>query len=502
MIGATRAARDLDRRTEGAVLVTGLFASAFLIGVLWYLLGVGDAIVYRERMQDGADAVAFAPAVLHARGMNLIALLNLTMAALLAIFVAAKIVQALLLIANILSCAVCAASFGSYGCDDCSYLSENEQPYEDFVKKVDKTVSDFNRTLHDTADTVAKEMPYLAARRGVSAGGDYARMVEGSFSASVSLVPGDLESGDLGGGPNSGGGNSGGGTRLGLPVEDDEFENLCNHSGTLREIVFVPTILHYNDGQQLVVTIVEWAGAFVEGFIRRNPNAWCGGGGGSSGMIGGSGVSQNGSTCLTGSRRHRRQNRACLSGLAAGFGGLGSRSSVGSDKKASKRIYGPAQHGDDYFATWGFTESHFVESNVRGEKGSKIATWGKTPEGTDLSPDALDRHLRTMQVAKSEFYYDPRRGGPRGWGEIKDEALWNLRWRARLRRVSQPNPALAGAFSGAGLASIVIANAGSRADIPGIVTNVLAMPPDALAAWSAEHVGPPGLGRRTGGIVH
>lgn len=78
---------------RGAVMVVGVFMAAFLVGSLWYIIGIGDAILYRERMQDGADAVAFAAAVYHARGMNIIAMINIIMAAILAVLVAFKLVQ-------------------------------------------------------------------------------------------------------------------------------------------------------------------------------------------------------------------------------------------------------------------------------------------------------------------------------------------------------------------------------------------------------------------------
>jgi hypothetical protein len=39
-------------------------------------------------------------------------------------------------------------------------------------------------------------------------------------------------------------------------------------------------------------------------------------------------------------------------------------------------------------------------------------------------------------VTDSEYYYDER--GP--WREYKDDALWNMKWRARLRRYKRiPN---------------------------------------------------------------
>src|SRR6185369_1884914 len=111
---------------------------------------------------------------------NLIALMNLTMATLLAVFVAVKIVQALLVAANIVACVICAASLGT-DCGDCEYLSSHERSYRKFVKSVDRSVADVNSSLHDTANVIARDIPALAARRGVEAGRAYAPMVEGAF---------------------------------------------------------------------------------------------------------------------------------------------------------------------------------------------------------------------------------------------------------------------------------------------------------------------------------
>jgi hypothetical protein len=435
--------RSLKRDTEGAVVVMTIFASAFLIGAMWYLLGVGDALLYKERMQDGADAIAFAPAVVHARGMNLIALLNLTMAAVLSVLVAVKIFQVLLAAATVAACL-------AYNYQDCAYLGKKNKPYADFVKKYEKKVTEINEALHDTADTVAKAAPILGARRGVESGKPYATLVEGGFSASISVIPGSSERGFGGSLADSSGGGSGR-ERLGLPVEDDDFKNLCKHSGTLLEVVLVPTIMNFDDGPKTVMTTLKWVGWMVPGLVAANPSMFCG---------------------------------------------------KGSKKAVSKRIYGPAQHGNDYFATWGFTESSFIEKTDRGDKGLEVATWQQRAAGTEMSNDELDRRMRTVQVAKSEFYFDPRRGGPRQWSGLKEEALWHLRWRARLRRVSQPNRTLASFFTGSGMGPIMGANSGSGADIPGIMRTVLAASPEQLAGWSDKNLGNVQQTRRTGGIVH
>lgn len=95
---------ELRGDERGAILVLGIFMCSCIVGALWYLAGIGSAIVYRERMQEAADAIAFSGAVLHARGMNLIVLINFIMAAILAIRVALRVTQfALVVVGTILS---------------------------------------------------------------------------------------------------------------------------------------------------------------------------------------------------------------------------------------------------------------------------------------------------------------------------------------------------------------------------------------------------------------
>jgi len=89
-LGTGRAAapswRKLASGTGGAVMVMGLLFACFLASALWYVIGVGDAVLFRDRMQEAADAVAFSSAVVHARGMNFIVVCNLLMFALVAFY--------------------------------------------------------------------------------------------------------------------------------------------------------------------------------------------------------------------------------------------------------------------------------------------------------------------------------------------------------------------------------------------------------------------------------
>ncbi len=78
---------------RGAIMVLGIFMCSVLVGALWYIAGIGDALIWRERIQEASDAAAFSSAALHARGLNLLVLLNLLMAMILGIRVAMKVLQ-------------------------------------------------------------------------------------------------------------------------------------------------------------------------------------------------------------------------------------------------------------------------------------------------------------------------------------------------------------------------------------------------------------------------
>lgn len=67
----------LARDENGAILIAGIFVSAFLVGALYMLVGASTAMQHGERMQDAADSAAFSSAQLHAKGMNLIVLNNM-----------------------------------------------------------------------------------------------------------------------------------------------------------------------------------------------------------------------------------------------------------------------------------------------------------------------------------------------------------------------------------------------------------------------------------------
>jgi hypothetical protein len=76
-LAATLYPTSLARDRRGGILVVTLFTSSLLIGVLFFMLAVGRSIRHGETLGDAADGSAFSGAVMHARAMNLIALMNM-----------------------------------------------------------------------------------------------------------------------------------------------------------------------------------------------------------------------------------------------------------------------------------------------------------------------------------------------------------------------------------------------------------------------------------------
>jgi hypothetical protein len=74
--GAASPLRD-DQR--GAIMIIGLFAALSLIGTLWFLVGVGTAVLTHDLGQEAADAAALSSATIHARAMNATASINFVM---------------------------------------------------------------------------------------------------------------------------------------------------------------------------------------------------------------------------------------------------------------------------------------------------------------------------------------------------------------------------------------------------------------------------------------
>ena len=192
--------RALCADERGAILVLGVFMCACMAGALWYLIGIGDAIVYRERLQEGADAVAFSAATLHARGMNLIVLLNLLMACVLGVRVAMKAAQSALVVVG----TICAIIPG---------LEEFAPPAYDAAADLQTAIVDTRPAINDTLKALSRGqigikmmVPAAALAGSFQIGTKYAPRISEAAAANRNLIQG-------------------------LPVEEGNVDQLCREAG-------------------------------------------------------------------------------------------------------------------------------------------------------------------------------------------------------------------------------------------------------------------------------
>lgn len=205
--------RTLLRHESGAIMVIAVFMAVFMAAMLLYLLGLGDAVLYRERMQDAADAAALSSAVTHARGMNLIVLINLVMAAMLSVLVALRLIQMLATLA--IAIAMAASILAPAAAGLIPPLKVVRAGAGTAYGELKMPIMNLLKMLNLTARAVRAVVP-TAAQAGVidSVVGHYRPPAKFGFT-----IP----------------------SRFTLPVENDSFDVLCDKSGEfVGEVVMYP----------------------------------------------------------------------------------------------------------------------------------------------------------------------------------------------------------------------------------------------------------------------
>lgn len=406
---ATAPARDLAKDQRGAVLVAAVFMAAFLVGCLWYVMGVGDAILYRQRMQDGADAVAYAGAVYHARGMNIIAMLNLVMAAILAVLVWLKMAQVLLWALMGILAGLC--FFGGWACAAIPVVKNVETQVQNAIDRVEPIVDKWLKALSKLQKYVARTTPYIAGGRSLLVSGQYEPTVEFGLGVSTSMKPQS--------------------ERLGLPVQEEEFEVLCEKAGYIAANISPLGLLSAAGvpGADLVASMV---GSLVSTF----PGYFCDadGGGGSTDF-----KEQMAENALKQCKEAKKAADAadedndfdvddCYDKALEQLDKNGSSGAMNGSEKTAKRVFYAASNGDRFFQVYGLVLGDTFYTRM--DKGVDIAAWGKSEVRSGVA-----EKLTMLGTAQAEFYYDQTRSGRLDWDDYELDAMWNMRWRARLRRV-------------------------------------------------------------------
>jgi hypothetical protein len=91
---------------RGAIVLVGIGAGAVLAYGLFHMVHVTEAALWREGLQNAADAAAFDNAALQARGMNVVVMFNIVMSAVMAVLLALRIAELLLALALVIGAIV------------------------------------------------------------------------------------------------------------------------------------------------------------------------------------------------------------------------------------------------------------------------------------------------------------------------------------------------------------------------------------------------------------
>ena len=193
---------------RGAIMLIAVFVAIFVVGLLYYLIGVSGAVLFREKLQDAADSAVLSSAILHARAMNVIVLINIIMAAVLSVLVTVKLIQTLAIIGMGIAAALSWITMGS-SLLAIPPLKTVESSMDTVYSTLQGPISNALSALNDVADAVRNETPRVA----------------------LALAQADLEANPAL--PNTHGVVFGTRDKQDLPVEDDEFSTLCGQAAKL-----------------------------------------------------------------------------------------------------------------------------------------------------------------------------------------------------------------------------------------------------------------------------
>jgi hypothetical protein len=413
---------ELRGDTRGAIMLTGLFMSCFLIGALWFVIGIGDTLVFRDKMQEATDHAAFASAALHAKGMNFISLCNL-------VLLAAVTIHIILGIMHDVALAICIVSFGT-GCGYWGTVRQVYTTYFDVLKPAAKAIG--------VAEKVASYgFPVMGLAEGFQIGRKY-----GGGNNEVTVIP--LSTSLLPGGVARGLGATSV-RKEGLPVEQKEMSLLCKKIASLSIGALLSQAMGSDsDGGGQVVDMVK---SIIGGVLELR---YCNDLGGASNRLSQGKLVDRFNTGNDAIKKENKRNdtNVAMVPIGGGSGGSGGGSAGGGgnsnsggvdpgfDKfwgeKAPMIVYGAAANGNEWFQTYALN----FQPRFQDDSESKVGIARGPKQG-------MSKYTKTEKpigyFTQSEFYFDCEKKWTEAGCNYEYNATFQIKWRARLRRLSVPN---------------------------------------------------------------
>lgn len=457
--------RSFARDERGAVMLMGVFFASFLVGSLWYLIGIGQSLIFRQLGQEIADSAALSSASAHAQGMNFISALNLVQLILVFAHIVFAIIFIISIIVAVLGAPTVVAPIGSILAD--SAILPVWKGYGTFMFVALETCA-VTQTITSGAT------PWLGTLAAANVGGRYPGG-RNSFSLSPSMIPTVAEtivnpnwwSDAIGAAGNPVFGLPPLEGKLGLPVQEKQFNALCErvykavYNWLVSLIINNPVYNFFVTAVKTAKPLLDFPGSsFVPGvsaakelvdlFLKlddalRNPDA----DGFFQSAINfhkGAGASVT-SFFLCNNLSDGIEAIPFVGSKIAAVTGAAGTAVMGNplvppafDPRwgtilgmGPKATWGPAENGSPWMAVLGY------QGNVLGGNG----TYGdrSNPKvGLLAGAGASDTPVPTY-VAQAEFYFDCGEGWGGATCNQDDAASYSMRWTARLRQVRRISPA-------------------------------------------------------------
>jgi hypothetical protein len=453
---------DLVTDDRGAIMVMGIFMCVLLVGALWYIAGLGDALIYRERMQEAADSVAFSAAIIEARGMNIIVMINLLMAAILAIRVAINMLKMLCTVMAAVFWGISLIPFCEWAAAPAEALTSAAEDLQSLDSEISPYINDALNGLNGAWKAIQKVTPALADAGAVE--------METKYSPPVAIFESLVVSKDLP--PLS----------FNLPVEDGSLDKLCSKAGEAVGGIFT-TILGSNGVGSILGSAVSGLAGLAPGYFCELPgasggsppnlsNVGCGDGGlatsqvcdqadaatqdynnlvaadASPAAISAAQTKMNSlnDSCQNGGSKAQQgcnSNGTSTSGSGSFTlpdGGVVSSGGSSTPSGSKGSDYAPAQVRQSSPA-WhnGIDESQITSILTASSEGT--APTKLSPRFVNIAgqgkvnmPDPDVAMAQQSAWAQAEFFYD----ASGDWSGLQDDAMWNFYWRARFR-LANPN---------------------------------------------------------------
>jgi hypothetical protein len=378
---------ETDNR-RGMILIAAVPMAAILVGCIWQLNALQAAVLYRESLQDAADATAWESAVLHARGMNAVAALNVVMALLSAVTGLYRAIELLAVITlagdPLLSAASHAdrALSGRIG-EALEIASEQQRAVATGTPLLAaiRSAAD-NGTAYGTRAAASTSLPFSYALLPVAAD----RELEVDAQKPWLLAP-DPQ-------PRAG-------ARLGaeasLPIERGQPDALCARAGAWATQELRPLAERALRDRALARRTRQLASQLDAALDEPLAQLLCG--------------RPEPAAALCSDPAACSQQ---LQGYAA-------------DPHLPARVWSRAENGNVMLQTWSSAHSKGPRDKQLHERA--LGLLSRRPLALEADRDAF---------AQAEYYYACP-AERQAWAQCQSHALWSLNWRARLRRLWRPD---------------------------------------------------------------